>query len=41
MDLPAVDDDVFVLAHPDYFNRVLVADVDAFRENRGLSTSIR
>jgi len=29
MDLPAVDD-VFVLAHPDYFNRVLVADVDAF-----------
>jgi len=34
MDLPAVDD-VFVLAHPDYFNRVLVADVDAFRENRG------
>lgn len=29
MDLPAVDD-VFVLAHPDYFNRVLVTDVDAF-----------
>jgi len=29
MDLPAVDD-VFVLAHPDYFNQVLVADVDAF-----------
>lgn len=29
MDLPAVDD-VFVLAHPDYLNRVLVTDVDSF-----------
>ncbi|OIB57337.1 cytochrome P450 [Natrialba sp. SSL1] len=31
MDLPAVDD-VFVLAHPDYFNRVLVTDVEAFEK---------
>nr|WP_220132519.1 cytochrome P450 [Natronomonas sp. LN261] len=29
MDLPAVDD-VFVFAHPDYFDRVLVSDIDAF-----------
>ncbi|WP_332900379.1 cytochrome P450 [Haladaptatus sp. CMSO5] len=29
MDLPAIND-VFVLCHPDYFNRVLVSDIDAF-----------
>lgn len=29
MELPGIDD-VFVFAHPDYFNRVLVTDVDAF-----------
>lgn len=29
MDLPGVAD-VFVLAHPDYFNQVLVTDIDAF-----------
>ncbi|WP_248895392.1 cytochrome P450 [Haloplanus halobius] len=29
MELPGIDD-VFVFAHPEYFNRVLVTDVDAF-----------
>jgi len=29
MDLPGVDD-VFVLAHPEYLNRVLVRDIDSF-----------